>query len=322
MPRPQVIAPQFLTGPFCTAEFKESGYSHKLLLGRRFRRVHPRVWVATDHEMTYADEVLAAHLCMPSGARVTGSTRLRCLGLSFGAASPLHFVIDSDHHSAVEGIVLHRTAEMPPTDDVGVTPAAAFIAYCTSARLIDAIAVGDWLLHRHHITIEELTALVHAQPWRDGAREVRYLLDRLTPRSRSIPESTLRLLLLASGIVGLEVNAEVMTLDGRSLEIDLLARRWNLAIEYDGAHHQERRDQYLTDIERHAALRAMHLEYTVVTKEHMTDSRSMVHRVHRVLLSRGYDGPPPHFGSRWRMLFRPVRELVRDRRGSTKSRQR
>ena len=41
---------------------------------------------------------------------------------------------------------------MPPTDDVGVTLAAAFIFDCAKARVIDAIKVGDWLLHHEHMT--------------------------------------------------------------------------------------------------------------------------------------------------------------------------
>jgi hypothetical protein len=315
MPRRQQIAPRFLTGPFTTAEFTAGGYSAKLLRGRRFRRVFPRVWVAVDHVMTAADMIEAARLCMPPQAQVTGITRIQRLGLQIGPMAPFHFVVDSDLHLSVEGIVLHRTAAMPPTDGIGVVPAAAFVAYCSEASLIDAIAVGDWLLQRSHMTRDELGQLVRSQPWRDGAREVRYLFDQLVERARSIPESKVRLLLQAAGIEGLEVNALLRSPEGRPLEIDLLARRWNLAIEYEGSHHQEDRDQYLTDIDRHAVLRGMHMEYTLVTKEHLRDARSMVRSVHRRLLTQGYDGPEPHFGRQWRALFRPVRELVR-RQGS------
>ncbi len=119
------------------------------------------------------------------------------------------------------------------------------------------------------------------------------------------------MLLLAAGIEGLEVNALLVSPEGRPLEIDLLARRWNLAIEYEGSHHQEDRGQYLTDIERHAALRAMHMEYTLITKEHLRDAQGLVRSVHRRLLTLGYDGGEPRFGARWRRLFRPVRDLVR-----------
>ena len=307
-----------MAGPFSTAEFVEHGYSPKILRGQRFRRVYPRVWVAVDHAWTAADTIEAGRLCMPSHARMTDITRIQSLGLTLGSVTPLHFVVESDLHIDIAGIVLHRTIAMPPTDAIGVTPASAFVAFCTHASLIDAIAVGDWLLQRGHMSRNELCELVSSQPWRDGAREVGYLLAQLVERSRSIPESRVRTLLLAAGIEGLEVNALLVSPDGRPLEIDLLARRWNLAIEYEGSHHQEDRGQFLTDIERHAVLRAMHMEYTLITKEHLRDGQGLVRSVHRRLETLGYDRGEPRFGARWRSLFRPVRDLVRrNKRGDT-----
>lgn len=257
--------------------------------------------------MTLADRVDAAKLYLPPAARVTGITRIQQLGLEMGPVEPVHFVIDSDLHLSTPGIVLHRTASMPPSDDDGVTPAAAFIAYGTQARLIDLVAVGDWLLHRSFMTEEELLDLLQAQPWRDGAHEVRKILSMLRPRSRSIPESKLRLLLEAAGIVGLEVNAPRRRLDGRLVEIDLLATSCGMAIEYEGAHHQKDRGQYLTDIDRYAAFRAMKLPYSQVTKEAMRVPRAMVLNVYDDLVSVGYQGPRPEFGRAWRALFRSVR---------------
>ncbi|GAB2607336.1 hypothetical protein GCM10027067_18560 [Pseudactinotalea suaedae] len=188
MPRRHEIAPQFLAGPFSTAKFVEQGYSTKILRGQRFRRVYPRVWVAAEHPMTAADTIEAGRLCMPPPARMTDITRIQSLGLVLGSVTPLHFVVESDLHIDIAGIVLHRTVAMPPTDAVGVTPAAAFVAFCTHASLIDAIAVGDWLLHRGHMSRHELHELISDQPWRAGAREVRYLFNKLVQRSRSIPE--------------------------------------------------------------------------------------------------------------------------------------
>ena len=47
--------------------------------------------------------------------------------------------------------------------------AVAYLAYCHRGRTLDAIAVGDWLLHHGHVDGDELSALVEAQEWRDGA---------------------------------------------------------------------------------------------------------------------------------------------------------
>ena len=52
-----------------------------------------------------------------------------------------------------------------------MTPEAAYLAYCARARVIDAIKVGDWLLHNEHMALQRLTDLASADTWRDGAKE-------------------------------------------------------------------------------------------------------------------------------------------------------
>lgn len=308
MPAPRPIDPAFLNRPFAAAAFLASGHTAKMLRSKRFVRLYPRVWVWASHVMTAADRRLAARLAMPPRAKMTDITLIQELGLDFGDAAPLHFVIDSDLHIDLEGIVLHRTAQMPPTTGGGVTPAAAFVAYCARARLIDAIAVGDWLLHREHMTLQELGELIVDQPWRRGATETRVVMPHLTERSRSIPESKLRVMFLASGIVGLEVNAFVQAPTGMPVEIDLLARRCHYAIEYEGSHHQESRDQYLKDIGRYEMFRAMKLHYKLVTKEHMRSPRALIINTFHQLVDHGYDGPPPSFGPTWQACFAQIRQ--------------
>jgi len=311
MAAPSPVEPTFLTRPFTVAEFTASGYSAKLLRSRRFIRCHPRVWVSARHVMSPGDRREAARLALPCQARMTDITRIQDLGLDFGDPSPLHFVVDHDLHIDIEGIMLHRTAAMPPSDGRAVTPAAAFVAYCSHARVIDAIGVGDWLLHWRHMTVSEVADLVASQPWRNGAAQARRVIPSLTARSRSIPESQLRVIFGASGITGLEVNAPFETPGGRPLEIDLLVRDCQFAIEYEGTHHQSDRGQYLKDIDRHGLFREAGLHYTLVTKEHMHYPRSVVLSIHRRLLERGYDGPPPDFGQRWHAAFAAIRPARR-----------
>ena len=88
---------------------------------------------------------------LPGEAQLTGITRLQQLGLDYGPRRPFRFVVDRDLHRAVDGVFLHRTKEMPPLDDIGVCVEAAFMSYCSLCRVIDAIKVGDWLLHQRHM---------------------------------------------------------------------------------------------------------------------------------------------------------------------------
>jgi hypothetical protein len=169
--------PEVLRGrPFTNRQAGAAGVSARMLNGRRFVQIHPRVWRCADHVMSDADRVTAARLAMPADAHVTGITRIRMEGLDYGAETVLRFVVARDHHIALDDIFLHRTKKLPPTDDQGVVITAAFIAYCATARTIDAIKVGDWLLFNAKMT-KELIARALAEPWRAGADEARYVVN-------------------------------------------------------------------------------------------------------------------------------------------------
>jgi hypothetical protein len=101
---------------------------------------------------------------------------------------------------AVPGIFLHRTKALAPHDDEDVVVEAAFIAYCLTARLIDAIKVGDWLLHGDHMTLEALVELANQHLWRAGAQESLYVSNHLDGRSRSLKESETRAVLRFAGL--------------------------------------------------------------------------------------------------------------------------
>lgn len=299
-------------GPFTRRQARAAGVSARMLSGQRFVRIHPRVWRCADHEMSDADRVQAARLAMPPDAHVTGITRLRMEGLDFGSATPVRFVIDRDHHIALDGIFLHRAKKLPPTDDKGVVITAAFICFCATARTIDAIKVGDWLLYRGKMTKDELLERALAEPWRAGADEARFVVNYLEARSRSLQESDLRSCLGFAGLPVPESNAEVLLDSRRVVAGDLVYRDLGLIIEYEGEHHQFDRDQYNSDIDRYADLRDSGLDYVQVTKEKSRRPERLVREIHERMVARGYVGPEPTFGDHWRLLFLPLSVAVAD----------
>lgn len=308
------IPDDLLTTPFTRRQALDLGISKKMLAGSRFVRVHPRVWRHRDHQMTWDDEIMAARLALPDDARLTHVTRIQVLGLDFGPRRPLHFVVQGELHLALDGIFLHRTKQIAPSDEMAVSPAAAYLAYCSTARLIDAIVVGDWLLHRGHITTEEIVMLTLAAPWRDGADESLYVLESLDGRSRSVKESETRAILDAAGLPTPQVNHPVDLGDDATALGDLVYVEHGLVVEVQGGHHQRDRGQYVADIERFALFRAHGVPYLEVTKEALCRPKTLVGTVYRMLLDLGYDGAAPTFGDRWTALFRPVRELLPPRR--------
>jgi very-short-patch-repair endonuclease len=308
------IPEPLLTRPFTRDQARELGVSKAMLAGSRFVRIHPRVWRHRDHAMSWRDEVEAAVLAMPPAARLTHATRIQLLGLEFGPRRPLHFVVEGELHLALDGIFLHRTKALAPTDDFGVLPSGAFVAYCSTAPLIDAISVGDWLLQHHHMAVPELVSLALAAPWRDGADEALLVLEWLDGRSRSVKESQLRAVLRAAGLPPAEPNRPIDLHGDGTVIADLVYADYGLVVEFEGGHHQEDRVQYLADIERFSLLRDHDVPYLQVTRESLARPRTLVGTVYRRLLSLGYVGPPPELGVAWRSLCRPVRELLPPRR--------
>lgn len=310
----QLIPDSLLGRPFHRAEALALGVNPRVLEGRRFVRVHPRVYRHRDHIMSFHDAVSAARLALPDDARVTGITRLQLLGMDAAPRLPLRLVVQRDLHLALEGIFLHRTMVLPPVDEVGVTPAAAYLAFCHQARVIDAIAVGDWLVRRGHLVADDLTTLVLAQYWRDGAAEAAWVLDHLVGDSRSMPESEVRSMMAFAGLPLPEPNGAI-ALGDVVVHGDLWLPAYRVAIEYEGVQHQEARGQYISDIDRYALYRRHGVGYVQVTKELARQPRTLIRRVHAELRASGYDGPDPDFGPTWEMLFaRLVRVVPRGRR--------
>lgn len=305
------IPDELAAGPFGRAQAAAVGVTKSMLQGSRFIRLHQGVWRAADHVMSPSDWVRAGALALPAGARSTDVTRLQQLGLVIGPSRPVHFVVEGDHHLAIPGVFLHRTVSMPPTDDVGVRPCAAYVAFCSQATVLEAIAVGDWLLHHGHMSLAELHAFVVDQPWRRGAPQAAWVFDELRPGSRSIRESHTRAMIVSAGLPEPECNAPVRVTPEVTVLADLYFRRWKAAVEYEGEQHQEDRAQYVADISRYTLYRRAGVGYRQVTKELMRSPRAVVRAVHELLLECGYDGSPPQFGDRWEQLFMRLSHLVR-----------
>lgn len=307
-------------GPFTRTAAHEAGVSDRMLQGRRFVRLHPRVWSCRDTRLTWAQEVEAARLALPAHARLTGISRLQALGLDFGPLRPIRFVVEGELHLDLDGIFLHRTVRMPPSDDESVTPAAAFLAYCARARVVDAVKVGDWLLHGGFTSLDEIRALALVAPWRDGAHEALWVLDHLDARARSLPESEVRVVLEFAGLPRAEPNGPLELEDGLVVVGDLVYREHRMLVEYEGAQHQEERGVYVSDLDRYELLRSHDVGYVQVTRERLRHARTLAGIVYRELVRRGYDGPPPTVGSDWQRLFVRLSALVGPRRERARGR--
>ncbi len=308
-PRP-FVPDELLHRPFSQSEGLSLGLTPHKLSGSTWRRLHPRVWVHRDHEMTAADWIAAASLTMPDRAQLSHMSRIQALGLDLEEVQPVHFTVAGDLHLDVDGVFLHRTEVLPPLDSVGVTPAAAFIQYCATARMIDAIKVGDWLLHHRHMTTIEVAETARQHLWRPGARQARRVLPHLDAGSRSLKESEVRALIIFAGLAEPEVNVPLIVAGERLGVVDLLIRSVMLALEYEGRQHAESVSQFNRDIQRYAAFRRHGIEYLQITNEMLDRPKVLVQRVHTRMVQLGYAGAPPVFADRWAALFAPIPKVA------------
>lgn len=304
MRRPHPVPEHLRSRAFSRDEARAADISARMLQHARFEQVFPAVYKVAGVELDARRHVDAAILALPDDARLSHLTRLRPLGLEYGPLFPLHFTIDRDLHLDIVDIFLHRTVLMPPVDDVGVCLEAAFIGAAATLRMIDLIKIGDWLLYRDHVSIESLLARIHADPWRPGAGAALAVMPHLEPLSRSLKESETRVVLEFSGLPRPEVNRDVFDEDGFFLGCgDLVYRLWKVLIEYEGRQHAFDDAQFERDIDRSAGFRRVNWEYVQVTNKKLARPKSLVMQVHQHLVARGYRGPAPVFGRRWKSLF-------------------
>lgn len=308
------IPDDFLHRPFGRREALDRGIPARVVEGTRFRWLHKGVYVHRDHEMSWEDHVEAARLALPETARTTGATRLRQLGLAVGGEWPLHFVVEGDLHLELEGVFLHRTVKMPPSDDAGVSAEAAFVAFCAEARLLDAIKVGCVLLNEERLDLDLLDRILTEEKWRRGVVETAYVLPLLDGRCRSMAEAELLTFFVFAGLPMPDVNVAIEVAPGVELTPDFRFAHYEQVVEYEGGQHQDDRAQYVADIDRYALYRRHDVPYELVTKERMRSPKATVRLVHGALVARGYDGPPPDFGELWDSLFQRVADLVRPKR--------
>ena len=294
--------------PFTTSEALHLGISPKTLRGPRFRQLFRGVHVAADTTLTPEVFRSAAELAMPDDARLSHLSRLQAAGVEVGATPPVHFTVARDLHLARKDrrIVLHRTEVMLPVDDVGVTPTAALLQHAANVARLDVIRIGDQLLRSEQTSRLALAELAAAHPWRPGAASIQWCIPWMNGRSASFPETDCRVYLVAAGLPEPLVNVPV--LDSPDSPIgDLWLPEFLLCIEHEGRHHFTDPEQIRRDTWRYGLMRDHGIHYLQAHREILRRPRQYVTWVHQALVKRGYRGPAPNFGRRWRALHARAR---------------
>jgi hypothetical protein len=113
-------------------------------------------------------------------------------------------------------------------------------------------------------------------PRRKYSRVLRYALELLDPKAESPKESELRVLLIEAGFASPTANHVVVDGAGSFVaRVDLAYPAQKVALEYEGDHHRETKEQWRKDLKRRRRLEALGWIYLPVTAADLADPHDL-----------------------------------------------
>lgn len=304
--------PDDLVGrPFTTAMASSLGLSKQVLSGRRFRRLFRGVYVTADADLTLPLLLRAAMLTLPGDAIVSHTSAMALYGLAHRRfARVFEFSTNTAAITAHDSIVLHRRRAMlrpRQHDGLPITgPDRTFVDCATRLTFVHLVQFGDWLIHRKLTTLDVLTDYVYTRHF-DGVRRARRCVALVRERVESPLETWVRLMIMFARLPEPATNVDLFDRDGQFVaRLDLAYRRWRVAVEYDGAHHERNARQRQRDRERREAIEALGWRVIVITSQDLHGPQSVPWRVFHALAAHGYEGREPVISDSWRRWFSPA----------------
>ena len=203
----------------------------------------------------------AASLVLPEGAAFSGLTAVQLLGLPLprGAAwqrLPIEVTVPpGPNRPRRRGLQVRRSLLLPhetaTASGLPVTTAArTFIDLAERAGETYLIVIGDAMLRMGLETPVTLAAAIEEAAGRRGIVTARQALPRLDGRSKSPPESELRVRIVDAGMPCPVPNADIYDDLGCWIATtDLLCVKAKVAIEYEGERHRDAK-QFERDLAR------------------------------------------------------------------------
>ena len=326
-PLPRRPLPPFLTStPFTVAQGLSVGVGRGRLRGRDldrpFRGIREVRCVEPDAlygaisgdrrgaeiATTLSRRCHALLVAMPQGTFFSHLTAARLWPLALPRPDPgenVHVSVRKPAYpSRRSGVVGHRLGDplltvvyrngLPLVD-----PATLFCQLASMLSLPNLVAVGDalvlqpvfedWSDDRPWVTAQQLEERVGRFGGR-GKVAAAKAVKLIRPGAESRPESLLRLAILEAGLPEPEVNVPV--LDAAGLFIgrgDLVYRRWNVVVEYDGEQHRTDNRQFERDVGRLDDFAASGWRVVRITARTCADRLVTIDRSARALVAGGWE---------------------------------
>lgn len=148
------------------------------------------------------------------------------------------------------------------------------------------MAAGDYIVHWRlpMCSISDLAHAISRFTGRRGMPRLKAAIGLLNNRSESPKESELRVIMTLAGLLGYEVNFEIVV-DGYRYRGDLAFPREKVLLEYLGDHHRAP-EQWRRDVTRATRLRADGWFIFELTDADLENPAELVRRIRAILAQR------------------------------------
>lgn len=284
-----------LSSPFTAAEAQRHGLDYFDLLRQNVRHVSRELYLPGGGTEDLAGRV-ASHLAVTPGAWASHRTSAALNGLWLPDQVADHSLLHLSKPSHLprvrrEGVVGHRVRVLPGEvvqhgpGILASSPARTWIDLGNELGPVALVALGDQLIRlprpdfegrsQPHATKDALAEMLRGHPKMKGVAKCRAALADMRVGADSVPETLLRLCLLAYGFPEPELQIVLKASDRFSFSADMGYRSIKVAVQYDGDHHRTE-DQRRRDARRDAAFRAAGWVVIIVTAEDRKDDFARV----------------------------------------------
>ncbi len=159
---------------------------------------------------------------------------------------------------------------LPGTAALRITDACQTALDCALSRpQLEAVVLIDSALRSGQVSIEELQRAAERLPGVREASRCRRALELCAPASGSVLESVLRVLMLRSGISGVESQVVIRNGPGQHLRVDFCFRTAGLIVEVDGQrwHPDPHRDRHRDNVLASLGWRVLRYTWSEVMHE-------------------------------------------------------
>ncbi len=275
--------------PFTVRQARTAGISPGMLRGPGYVQLFHGIYASALARPSLDLTARAALLAAPDGAVIAGATAAQLWGGLVPDDGQVTVRVGPGIRMRLSGIRARRGKAVPTIMRNGIrvtTPEQTFIDLGGVLGLVDLVVLGDSLVRQRVTTPAALVAAAEAYHG-PHCGEVRRAAGYVRAGVDSGPETKVRMLMVLVGLPEPAVNI-VIVRDGRVVRrYDMGYRKSQVAVEYDGRHHAESRQQWEHDIARREESDDEGWRLVIVTSSGLYDPAATLARIVAVCRSRG-----------------------------------